>query len=48
MQKSEASENELNKILQYGRFGNNVGEDQHKIADVTNNQRWVSPNTATK
>ena len=27
VQKSEASENELNKILQYGRFGNNVEED---------------------
>ena len=39
MQKSEASENELNKILQYGRFGNNIEEDQHKIVDVTNNQK---------
>ena len=48
MQKLEASENELNKILQYGRFGNNVEEDQHKIADVTNSQKWVSRNTATK
>ena len=39
VQKSEASENELNKILRYGRFGNNVERDQHKIADVTNNQK---------
>ena len=26
----------------------NVEKDEHKIADVTNNQKWVSPNTATK
>ena len=48
MQKSEANENELNKTLQYLRFGNNIKGDQEKIVDVTNNQRRVSPNTATK
>ena len=45
MQKLEASENELNKILQYLRFGHNVEEDQQ---DVTNNQKWMSQNTGIK
>ena len=48
VQKSKASENKLNKILQYGRIGHNVEGDQHKVADVTNNQKWVSLNTAMK
>ena len=48
VKKSQACENDLNKILRHGRFGNNVEEDQNKVADVANNQKWVSPNTATK
>ena len=48
MQKLEASENELNKILQYLRFGHNVEKDQHKIIDVTNNHKWMSQNTGRK
>ena len=39
VKKSQACENDLNKILRHGRFGNNVEEDQNKVADVANNQK---------
>ena len=40
MQKSEASENWLNKILQYGRFGNNVKKINTKLQmlQITRNE----------